>query len=154
MPATNTPERFWLRVGKLGNDECWLWLGSFNHNGYGQFSYRGENWRAHRLAWVLSFGEIPETQIVRHKCDTRACCNPNHLELGSVADNAHDMMDRGRHVPMKGEAHGMSVLTAENIIEAKLRFSSGETYQSIANDFGVSRPTLSRACRGIHWKHL
>jgi hypothetical protein len=92
------PENFWRHVQK--GDGCWLWTGSVNHarGGYGQVKYGKKHYRAHRLAWLLTFGEIPDGMKVLHRCDTPACCRPDHLFLGSQTDNIHDMLEKGRHV--------------------------------------------------------
>ncbi len=86
--------RFWARVDKSG--DCWLWTGSFDGVGYGKLIHQGARWGAHRMAYVLSKGPIPNGQWVLHRCDVRACVNPGHLFLGSVFDNNKDMHDKGR----------------------------------------------------------
>jgi hypothetical protein len=76
---------------------CWLYKGSRAKNGYTEISYRSSKWGGHRLAYFLWKGPIPKGQEVRHKCDIRHCCNPEHLELGSHHDNLIDCLERGRH---------------------------------------------------------
>jgi hypothetical protein len=73
-------ERFWAKVIKKAPDECWPWIGHVN-KGRAMFfnAYRPE--RAARLAWKLTYGDIPDNQSVRHKCNNKTCCNPNHLYL-------------------------------------------------------------------------
>jgi hypothetical protein len=78
------------------NSGCWLFEGMVNHNGYGLVVQKGRQERAHRLAWIEAYGPIPDGLFVCHHCDVPACCNPDHLFLGSAADNARDMAAKGR----------------------------------------------------------
>lgn len=76
---------------------CWLYQGFRAAPGYGEMSYRSTNWAVHRLAYFLWKGPIPEGKEIRHKCDIRHCCNPDHLELGTHHENLLDCLKRGRH---------------------------------------------------------
>ena len=93
-------DRFWKKVDKKSKDECWNWLGSLNKmRGYGQIY--SENYKiilAHRLSWIIHFGEIPIGKLVLHKCDNKKCVNPNHLYLGTHGDNAKDKVLRNPSV--------------------------------------------------------
>lgn len=78
---------------------CWLWTGSLNNKGYGQFriNYPPKKlWLAHRWLYTQLMGEIPTGLVLRHSCDTPACVNPDHLETGTNSDNVQDMLKRGR----------------------------------------------------------
>ncbi len=88
---------------------CWIWTASTTKGGYGKIG-RGRQDEgtidAHRLAYELYVGPIPVGMVVRHKCDVKLCVNPDHLELGTHADNVNDTMSRGRHVAWnKGKTH-------------------------------------------------
>lgn len=88
-----------LRARCVVDDKgCWLYQG-FVHptTGYGEMSYRGKTMRAHRAAFVMFKGPIPEGLDVCHSCDTRRCCNPDHLWAGTNEQNLHDASDKGRH---------------------------------------------------------
>jgi hypothetical protein len=90
-------ERFWANVNKT--EGCWLWAASKMTRGYGQFypSNSGhQNVGAHRYAWQLENGPIPERLLVLHKCDVRDCVNPSHLFLGTNHDNTMDAVKKGR----------------------------------------------------------
>lgn len=102
--APTTPETFWRKVEKT--DSCWLWRGCVHYLGYGVTSVGGKQVRAHRLAWTYANGPIPDGLLVRHKCDVPLCVNPDHLLLGTYADNAADMVSRGRQA--KGDRNGRS----------------------------------------------
>jgi hypothetical protein len=89
-------------IQQRGKDDCWEWRGAVNTKGYGVFGHcRGER-MAHRFAWIAENGVIPEGQFVLHRCDNRLCCNPQHLFLGSKADNNADMYRKGRDIFSKG----------------------------------------------------
>ena len=92
-------ERFWSKVNKREEDECWEWMGAKISTGYGHFHLNGKNTKisAHRLMYILTYGNIIGNLIVRHKCDNHGCVNPNHLILGTNQDNVNDMVERGRN---------------------------------------------------------
>ena len=95
--------RFWNKVDKsAGEGSCWNWIAYKKRDGYGWFGvHRKELILAHRYSWVLSHGAIPAGMNVLHKCDNPACVNPNHLWLGTLADNNKDMCRKGRYVGFK-----------------------------------------------------
>jgi hypothetical protein len=96
--------RFWSKVQKGNSDECWIWHGSKTNQGYGEINYHNgldrhsnHNEYAHRVAWELTNGRIPEFMKVLHRCDNRLCVNPSHLFLGSLSDNFKDCLLKNRH---------------------------------------------------------
>jgi HNH endonuclease len=89
-------ERFWDRSIPEPNTGCWLYAGNTNAAGYGITTIRQRRLFAHRFAYELAVGKIPSGMLICHRCDTPACVNPDHLFIGSGADNTHDMQRKGR----------------------------------------------------------
>lgn len=96
-------DRFWANVEKRHPTQCWHWIGSLFwvqsievRYHYGRFNANGKRYRAHRVAYMLINGVIPEQHVVRHKCDNPKCCNPHHLETGTHLQNDMDRTKRGR----------------------------------------------------------
>lgn len=148
-------ERFWHKVERRGDDECWPWLGSIGKQGYG-FLYRGKGeggmTTSHRASWLIHNGEIPAGMFVLHTCDVRECVNPTHLYLGDVRDNARDAVARGR-VP-KGERAGSSKLRADDVAEIRRLAAEGVSQRVIAERFGVGRVQVSRIVNRHQWRHI
>jgi hypothetical protein len=109
---------------------------------------------AHRLSWELHNGQIPEGMCVLHKCDIRNCVNPDHLFLGTYADNNKDMRDKGRGSPpptFYGEEHPQSKLTEELV--RNIRTDERSAY-ALSKIYGVSKQTILRARNGVTWRHV
>lgn len=147
-----------------GPRACWLWTGAKNAYGYGVMKgpRRGPRvWGAHRVAYELTHGTIPEGMLVCHRCDVRACCNPAHLFLGTPADNTRDMIEKGRslwqakpHLIARGEAAGCVRLTEEQVREIRESAANGQFHHEIAKRFGVSRAAVGRVVTRRSWAHV
>lgn len=102
FPLDGIEARFWAKVEKRDND-CWLWLGAKNQDGYGHFKVGNRAISAHRIAYVLKVGSIPTGVSILHSCDNRACVRPDHLFMGTQLDNVTDMMRKGRGNKASGD---------------------------------------------------
>lgn len=157
--SSTTMDLAWLtdRIVKQPSG-CWEWQ-RFKLRGYGQITVTLADGsqtctKAHRLSWELHVGPIPDGLCVLHRCDNRACCNPDHLFLGTEADNNRDRDMKGRHVALLGENHGMAKLTEDKVYEIDRLLSTGAVGARIAAQFNVSPSTVSLIRKRKIWKHL
>lgn len=134
------------------NTGCWLWAKRATIRGYGHIWYRSTHLLAHRVAYEAYRGPIPDGMFVCHKCDTPSCVNPDHLFLGTHADNMADRDRKGR-TPI-GEARPNARLTADLVREIRSARESGETLHSLGRRFGVSHTTVHRIAMGRKWSHV
>jgi len=149
-------ERWWSFVKKT--DYCWLWTGHKSTSGYGRLSRNGQLEHAHRVAWELFRGPIPQGMYVLHKCDNRICVNPEHLFIGTPGDNMQDMWNKGRHPKpqgWRGEAHPKAKLSNADIhfIRSFVPRQRGD-WKSLAQRLGVDGATVRRARNRVSWIHI
>jgi hypothetical protein len=136
------------------------WKKYIRPNGYGQTTFKGKKWQAHRLTWTLANGAIPPGMVIMHRCDNRRCVNLEHLLLGTMRINNYDMCAKGRHVSVKGytmnrgEAHGNTNLTTEYVKEIKELLKYPITQKEIGKYYGVNKNTISDINVGRRWKHI
>lgn len=145
-------ERFEAKFVKEGG--CWNWKASCAGKGYGQIKLPGERRQiyAHRLSWLIYRGEISDNRQVLHRCDNPKCVNPEHLFLGTCADNLQDMKQKGRH--LYGSRNSRAKLTEDDVKQIKRCLDSGMTQTRIAKAFGVSQIEISRINTGRRWAHV
>lgn len=131
--------RFFAKVAM--SDGCHEWLAAKDRNGYGRFGVSGSRTRlAHHVAWAIEHGDDPRGSVLMHSCDNPGCVNPEHLSLGTHADNVADRVakGRGRWRALSGELHPNTKLTDEQVVAIAARLSAGETVASLAREYGVS----------------
>lgn len=149
-PRGTLQQRFERKIEPDPNGGCWLWAGRASPKGYGQFHFDGASHSAHRWAYETFVGPIAEGLLVCHKCDIPACVNPDHLFLGSNADNMADMAAKGRADRKYGARNGNAKLSPTQV--RNIRRLSGRILQKdIATQFGVSPKQISNIVRGLCW---
>ena len=147
--------RFVAQVEVLQPNECWPWIGCIGTGGYGRFGMHRTSWRAHRVAWELTNGPIPDGLCVLHHCDNPPCVNPAHLFLGTDADNVADMVAKGRQSAAPGERNGYAKLTADQVREIYARYHAGGILQrELADEYGINQTNVSSITRGKRWRHV
>jgi len=150
--------RFWRHVTQGTLNECWLWQG-VKRKGYGVIGKNARWVLAHRLSWVLHNGPIPDNLNVLHRCDVKNCVNPNHLFLGSQADNVRDMDNKGRRgtgggTKALGELNHKAKLKRGDIPGIRNLFASGTTKADIGRRYRVTAQSIDAIIRGETWKHV
>lgn len=158
--------RFISKVEKT--DSCWLWTASKTEKGYGRFEYGRRAHRAHRFAWELFKGTVPDGMFVCHSCDNPGCVNPDHLFLGTPKDNMADMDRKSRRRTVahggadhysrrepqrlaRGERAGGARLTATDVIAIR---ASAELAPTLAQKYGVTKENIYRIRQRKTWAHV
>lgn len=140
-----------LHANTRRTEECWLFEGYRQLNGYGWVNVAGLKIAAHRLALLVAGISIERGQDACHTCDTRSCVNPAHLYVGTRRQNMADCTARGRHNKPRGERHWRAKLSTADVREIRLRRRAGDSTVSLASRFGINHATVSRIARGV-WR--
>lgn len=140
---------------------CWNWTGYIDKDGYGRFRTGGKGLGAHRISYEAHVGPIPPGMLICHRCNNRACVNPDHLYAGTGKDNTRDSMDAGTArcltappPPQRGELNRTAKLTAPIVVEIRQRLAAGERQPDLASRYGVDRATINHIACGRTWKHV
>jgi len=150
------PCRFYSKVDRTPAPKgCHLWTATVDSKGYGQIKVDGKKELAHRIAWELkNNGPVPDGKCVLHHCDNPPCVNPNHLFLGTNADNVRDRDKKNRQAHQRGEQHGRHKLTDVDVLRIRRGYYADLTPKEIAKKLGVSCWTIYRVLSGVSWKHV
>lgn len=151
--------RFWSKVDRRGADECWPWTGTIAKGSrvnikYGQFGLNKtaggcKTYRAHRFAWLLANGAVPQDMNVLHRCDNPRCCNPGHLFIGTQRDNIEDQLEKGRWLYC--EKAGRAKLTNQIVLAMR---ASDLPDRHFADLYNVHPGTIRKARNGQKWARL
>lgn len=132
---------------------CWLWGGSLTSEGYGRIKIGKKQYGATRVCYLIYVSSfLPDDLVVRHKCDNPRCVNPEHLLIGTHADNMKDKSERGRQA--KGSKNAKSKLNEEQVREIRDLPKYGWNGPMIAEMYGISRQSVYAVLNGKNWSHL
>lgn len=156
----NILKRFWNNVDKTSNPNgCWEWQLS-KRKGYGFLKIHGRKRSVHRMSYVMHKGAIPGKMLVCHTCDNPSCVNPDHLFVGTVADNSADMIKKGReshngpNKPAIGELNGNVKLKEVDVYRIRLFYKFGIESYKLIKWFNISKTQLHRILRNESWKNI
>lgn len=158
-------DRFFKRFAVDGETGCWNWLGAPTGWGYGVIAGpingkrhvpKGQQMLAHRVSWILHYGDIPDGEghhgvVVMHTCDNRLCVNPEHLRLGTQTENVRDMHAKGRRPACtpSGVKHWNAAIKDTAVIK-EIRCTERNT-KALAEKYGVHICTIKRIRRGTNY---
>lgn len=175
--------RFWSKVDKSGgDDDCWPWRGTRNREHYGRVYCGKRRVAAHRIAYLLAIGPVPDGLFVCHACDNPPCCNPRHLWTGDAAANVADRVTKGRSASgdrsgtrlhpevlsrgddhwsrrtpgrlARGEQNGYAKLSVTDVQAIRERHAAGTSAKALGRVFGVADVTILSICKNKTWRHV
>lgn len=155
-------ERFWAKVNKEVDTDCWEWSAAKSTFGYGRFKVKGKLESPHRISYELSYGKIPKGLFVCHTCDNPSCVNPDHLFSGTRSDNMKDCASKGRlpicnvntRKQVRGEGSKQSSLTEKDVLDIRRRLAEGEKGSDLAREYKIWKTSISCIKHRKTWKHI
>jgi len=137
--------------------QCWEWQGAKDRDGYGFISYKSKIKLVHRISYMYH-NDVPEEHIkgkvVMHKCDNPSCANPDHLNLGTVKDNIHDCIKKGRRASTKGELNANAKITDYQAKKIRELSQLGLSKEELAKMFNISRRSIYNIVNNVTWTHV
>lgn len=150
MVKTDCNNRFWSKIDQTLS--CWLWTAATDDGGYGRFLFQGKNRQAHIVMWILMHGDVPYGQVVMHTCDVPSCVNPDHLKLGTQAENIADCVSKNRHFKPKGTLNNQAKLTDNQVKSIRQEYRDTKcTKRSLALKYDMSDSAICRLINGQTW---
>lgn len=152
----NDIKRFWNKVDKKGDDDCWGWFAMLDSFGYGKMRLNKMMVSAHRISYLIANGYLPEAPlIIRHKCKTKVCINPNHLETGTHLENMGDKIRDGSQYKPSGEKHSMCKLSEAQVLEIRKKYIPWKySTRKLAKEYNVSQVEIYRIIKRETWAHI
>ena len=144
--------RFWKSYEAEPTSGCWIWTLNYSKDGYGLVNANRKTRQAHRVAYELAIGPIPDGMQVLHRCDTRCCVNPAHLFLGTPQDNMADRDRKGRQ--MRYERMWKAKLTRQDVEDIHVLYRNGMSQRKLAKRYGVWETTIADVIHGRTWKGI
>ncbi len=143
-------ERFWKKVEIRGEDDCWEWTAALNTSGYGHIQVSTKRLSvAHRVCYMLRFGDIPPKMLVCHSCDNPKCVNPKHLWIGTHNQNMEDMASKIRSSnPSSRKVWTNPEIINQTVLEIVDKYKKGMSQAELALEFSLSKNTISRIVLG------
>lgn len=146
-------ERFWSRVDIGDPEDCWEWTWGKTKAGYGTMGFKdGRLFYCHRIAYVLTYGEIPRGLLVIHTCDNPSCVNPAHLKAATNKENILDAQKKDRLA--KGEKHGSHVLSERQVRQILYLLNLETSIKRLMARYNVSRQTIQDIKYNHTWRHV
>lgn len=149
--SSSMRDRFFEQFEPEPNTGCWLWTGSITGRGYGSIKDKYKTRSAHKASYEIHNGEVPKGMFVCHTCDTPSCVNPQHLFLGTPADNMLDKVKKGRQSKLRGESHPSNKLSVDDVLFIR---SSSLRNVELTKMFNVHNATISEIRNRKSWVWL